>query len=309
MTTCDSSRAIWFCGKIIPANKAMVPALSPTAQFGLNVFEGVRCYWNGDTSMLYAFRLDEHLKRLEESCKLIGITLPYDNAYIRQAIKDVCVANNYRCDIALRITIFIGGEGSWHSSDPVDMFIAPIQKARNILSDSSGRSACISTWERIADSALPPRVKAGANYMNGRYAHLEAVRNGYDLPIFLGANRKVSEGAGACLFMVKNGVLVTPTVTSSILESITRDTLIELSESLSLTVEIRDIDRTELYLAEEVFLCGSAAELTPVTSIDRISIGSGSVGKITKQLSDFYFGLVDGSNQDGADWITSVNDL
>lgn len=305
-----NSRNMWFCGSIIPDNQAMISVLSPTAQFGLNVFEGVRCYWNEEGSKLYVFRLEEHLVRLFESCMLIGIIPPYDKDCIREAIKEVCRANSYKCDIALRITIFVSGdEGSWSSSSPTDMFIAPIRRPRNTLTDDSGRAACISTWERITDACFPPRVKAGANYLNGRYAHLEAVRNGYDYPIFLGRNRKVSEGAGACIFMVKKGVLVTPTVTSSILESITRDTLITLAGVLELEVDVREIDRTELYLAEEVFFCGSAAEITPITSIDRIIIGEGKVGWVTKRLSSLYFDIADCSSKNDRHWSIPVEKL
>jgi branched-chain amino acid aminotransferase len=303
----SNHRLMWFCGNIIPVENAMIPVLSPTAQFGLNVFEGVRCYWNENDKVLLAFRLDEHIDRLFESCKLIGLTAPYSRNEIKSAIYKTCSENNYNCDVALRITIFVGEEGTWHSSDPVDMFIAPIAKIRNTLTSQSKRSACISTWNRISDSALPPRVKLGANYMNGRYAQLEATRNGYDLPIFLGENRKVAEGAGACLFMLRNGSLVTPTGTNSILESITRDALIKISRFLDIPIEIREIDRTELYIADEVFLCGSAAELSPITSIDGYQIGNGVVGEITLKLSSFYFKVVNGEIDMFKEWVTPLD--
>ena len=167
----------------------------------------------------------------------------------------------------MRVTLFVDGIGSWSSHGPVDMFIAPILKPRNVLTNTSGLKACTSTWRRIDDLSLPPRVKAGANYINGRYAQLEAASNGADLPILLNSNGKVSEGAGACLMIVRNQSIVTPPVNSSILESITRDSLFALAEDLDLTVDIREIDRTELYIADEVFLCGSAAEISPLSRL------------------------------------------
>lgn len=153
---------------------------------------------------------------------------------------------------------------------------------------------------------LPPRVKAGANYINGRYAHLEAQANGGSLPIFLNFSGKVAEGAGACLMMVRDGILVTPPCTAAILESITRDSLLTLAGETGLTTQEREIDRTELYLAEEVFLCGSSAELIPLTRIDRFSIGDGRPGPTTRFLSKLYFDSADGTASDHQTWLTPV---
>ncbi len=285
-------RKIWFKGAIVLVDQAKVNILSPTAQFGINVFEGIRFYWNNDHQQLYVFRLSEHLDRLLESCKLIGINCPYSFKQIESFLFDTIHENQYREDIAVRMTIFIDGEGSWSSVEPVEMFIAPIKKQRTNPENIKGLSACVSTWERISDNCFPPRIKAGANYINGRYGQLEAKRNGYDLPIFLGRSGKVAEGAGACLFMVRRGVLITPTLTSSVLESITRATLLDLAEKLGFKIFEREIDRTELYLADEVFLCGSAAEITPIISLDRIAIGTGLPGEITISLLRQYLEAV-----------------
>lgn len=301
MTTQDCF--IWFNGSLMPAAEAKVPVLSPTAQFGLNVFEGIRGYWSDATQDVFLFRLAEHLGRLDASCRLIGIENPHSQDAITDAIRDALKANDYKCDIAVRATLFVQGEGSWYSSDPVGMFVAPIAKARRDVSATHGLRACISTWERIDDRAMPPRIKAGANYINGRYAHLEAQANGYDLPILLDRAGKVSEGAGSCVMMVRDGVLVTPPGTSSILESITRDTLLELARDMDQPVEIRPIDRTELYIADELFLCGSAAEITPLTAIDRYFVGSGQVGQITRRLLKSYLDAASGGRPD---WLTPV---
>jgi len=302
----QQDRLIWFRGEIIPASHALVSVLSPTAQFGLNVFEGLRGYWNREHGELYLFRLTEHLERLAASCRLIGIECPYDSKTITGAINAVLRANEYRCDIAVRATVFVDGEGSWSSSEPVDMFIAPIAKNRRDPAVISAARACVSTWERIDDRSLPPRVKAGANYINGRYAHLEAIASGYDLPVMLDRHGKVSEGAGSCLMLVRNGVLITPPTTASILESITRDTLLILSKEASIQTEVRTIDRTELYLAEELFLCGSAAEITPLVSIDRYAVGNKVIGPITNELLKRYQAVTDGRDTSHHEWRTPV---
>lgn len=297
---------IWFKGNLIPPQSAVVPVLSPTAQFGLNVFEGIRGYSNPHSTLLYLFRLDDHLSRLIQSCKLIGFDCPYSINEIKEAIYLTIRSNNMHEDLAVRVTLFVDGFGSWSSEGPVDMFVAPVYKPRNTLSHSSGLTACTSTWRRIDDLSLPPRVKSGSNYINGRYAHLEAKSIGADLPILLNSNGKVAEGAGACLMIVRNQSIITPPTTSSILESITRSTIITLAEALNMSIQVREVDRTELYIADEVFLCGSAAEITPLTQIDRFVIGDGFPGPITCRLSSLYFSYADGSNNDGSCWRSLV---
>lgn len=300
----QDNRLIWFNGRMLPSADALVPVMSPSAQFGLNVFEGIRGYWSDNDQELYLFRLQDHLDRLMASCRLIGIDSPHTTDEITTAIRDVLQANSYKCDIAVRATIYVGGdEGSWQSSAPTGMFIAPIAKARRNIKDQTGAKACISTWERIDDRSLPPRIKAGANYINGRHAHLEAQANGYDLPILLDRHGKVSEGAGSCLMLVRDGRLITPPKTASILESITRDTLITLATEAGIDVAERTVDRTELYISDEIFLCGSAAELIPITQIDRFQVGKGTIGPITQELLETYLSAASGGH---AAWLTPM---
>ena len=298
-------RLIWLDGQLLPPAEALVPVLSPTAQFGLNVFEGIRGYWSDDAQDVYLFRLGEHLERLMESCRLLGINSPYSIPEIQRIILDVLKANEYRCDVAVRVTLFVGGdEGTWHMSEPVSMFVAPINKPRRSLENTAGARACISTWERIDDRSLPPRTKSGANYINGRYAHLEAKAAGYDLPVLLDRRGKVSEGAGSCLMMVRNGVLSTPPTTASILDSITRNTLLSIATQAGIPCEVRDIDRTELYLADEVFLCGSAAEITPLVGLDRFTIGDGTIGAVSADLLKRYLDAATGADAEDRGWLT-----
>lgn len=298
---------IWIRGEIIRQSQATVNVLSPMAQFGLNVFEGIRCYWNQDKGELHAFRLKEHLDRLMLSSRLVRLPSPYTPEQIEFFMKTAIQANDFQTDTAVRMTLFGDGQGTWNTCEPVSMFIAPMAKSRTRLDKVPALRACISSWERINDNALPPRAKVGANYINGRYAHLQARHDGYDLPIFLGQDGKVAEGAGACLFMVRNGHLVTPPTTSSVLESITRDTLMVLAREAGLTVVERPVDRTELYLADEVFLCGSAAEISPIVSVDGYALGNSLPGPITVSLLKAYLAIASGENLDHPEWRTVVH--
>jgi branched-chain amino acid aminotransferase len=298
---------IWLRGKIVPQSQGQVNVLSPTAQFGLNVFEGIRCYWNDAKGELYAFRLKDHLARLDQSCRLVRIVSPYSAAQIELSLIEVIKVNNFQTDIAVRITIFGDGQGTWNTCEPVSMFIAPMAKSRTDVTNIPGFKACISSWQRINDNVMPPRAKVGANYINGRYAHLQARQDGYDLPIFLGHDGKVTEGAGACIFMFRKGRLVTPPTTSSVLESITRETIIILAEEVGLVVEEREIDRTELYLANEVFLCGSAAEIMPIISIDGFMLGNGRPGPITVAMLKRYLAITSGADTKYPEWRTVVH--
>lgn len=290
----------------MPVRQATTCVLSPTAQFGMNVFEGIRCYWDKNQRHLLAFRLRDHLNRLMESARLIQIAIPYTAEEIEGFIRAILEANSFADDVAIRLTAFVDGVGSWHTSDPVSMFIAPSAKNRTDINNIPMKHACVSSWQRINDNALPPRAKVGANYINGRYAHLNARANGYDLPILLGADGKVAEGAGACIFIVRKGHLITPPVTSSSLDSITRDTLIKIATSQGITVEERVIDRTELYLSEEAFFCGTAAEISPVASVDKLRIGSGTVGEVTMNLFEAYLQAVSGMTGDASRWCTAM---
>ena len=299
-----SERLIWFKGKILHVNDARINILSPTSQFGLNVFEGIPCYWNEDRRQLYAFRLDDHYSRLMRSARLLQIACPYTVSELKAAFIDVIRANEYQENLSVRQTLFVDGFGSWGSAEPVGMFIAPIPRAKTSAEyNKKGLKVCISSWRRISENALSPRIKCGANYINSRYGQREALRNGYDTCIFLNEYGKVSEGPGSCFFMVKGGKLVTPALTDAVLESITRDSVIQLARKMGVDVQERTIDRTELYTADEAFLCGSAMELTPVTSIDRYELGE---GEITAKIHREYLSAAMGISEEFRDWVTGI---
>ena len=302
-----ANRRIWFKGEILNVNDAKINVLAPTSQFGLNVFEGIPCYWNDEEKQLYAFRLDEHYDRLIRSAKLIQIDNPYSKDELKKALMDVVKANEYDENLSVRQTLFVDGFGSWGSADPVDMFVAPIPRGRTSAEyNKKGLNVCVTSWRRISDETLSPRIKCGANYINSRVGQREALRNGYDTCLFLNEAGKVSEGPGSCFFMVRNGELITPQLTDSVLESITRDTVIKIAESKGYKVVERTIDRTELYTCDEAFLCGSAMEMTPVLSVDKYVIGNGDTGAITKELHMAYLDVVRGKVEQFKDWVTPI---
>ena len=304
----NNNRLIWLGGKIVPVEQATINVLSPTSQFGLNVFEGIRCYWSEKEQQLFAFRLTDHYKRLQQSIKLLRIKSPYSTADLQRSMIETVKANDYHQDIAVRQTVFVDGlGGTWNSCEPVNMFIAPIAKAFIPIEEKKGQRCQVSSWERISDRNLSPRAKVGANYINSRMAYLEAVQNGYDTALILNNQGKVAEGPGSCFFMIRDNVLYTPPVTASILESITRNTVIHIArEILDVKTVERDIDRTELYICDEAFLCGSAMEITHITNIDGYEIGNGGIGEVTRQLSNIYHQVTTGQFEDYRDWLTPI---
>ena len=308
MKTDIENRYIWLKGEILNVQDAKINVLSPTSQFGLNVFEGIRCYWNEKEQQLYAFRLDEHFKRLKRSQKLLMFEDVYSINELKEAFINTIRANEYKEDIAVRQTIFIDGFGSWSSKEEVNMFVAPIPKKRNNYDDKKrGLNCCVSSWTRINDNTISPRIKCGANYINSRMAQCEALRNGYDTTILLKKDGKVAEGPGSCLFIIRDGSLVTPQITDDILESITRDTIIKLAEDdLKLKVEQRSINRTELYMCDEAFLCGSAMEITPILTIDGYKIGNNEGGKLTNSIGKMYINTVTGEINKRKEWLTPI---
>lgn len=307
MKTDVANRFIWYKGEIVNVNDAKINILSPTAQFGLNVFEGIPCYWNENKKQLYAFRLNDHYERLLRSAKLIQINCPYTKADMKKALINVVKANEYDENLSVRQTLFVDGFGSWGSDEPVDMFVAPIPKGRMSKEyNKKGLNACITSWRRISDTTLSPRIKCGANYINSRMGQREALRNGYDTCIFLNEAGKVSEGPGSCFFMVKSKMVITPQLTDSVLESITRDTVIKLAKISGYEVVERSIDRTELYTCDEAFLCGSAMEVTPVLSVDKYVIGNGNAGEITSAIHKAYIDAARGMNDELMNWVTPI---
>jgi branched-chain amino acid aminotransferase len=296
---------IWMNGKLTPQAEAVLPVNSAAVFYATNVFEGLRAYWNETDGELYCFRLDEHFARFRESMKMMRFTIPYSDADLHAAVKEVLAGNNLREDIHMHLVAYVGGTGL-EATSPSGIYINPRRRGR--IAEDTGLKCCVTSWARTSDNAIPIRLKCGANYQNGRLAALQAKADGYDSPIFLNQHGRVAEGTGATLFMVRKGQLVTPPVTSDILESITRATIIDklAPEVLGMNVVEREIARTELYVAEEAFFCGSGYEVTPITSIDRFPLGDGHVGTMTQKLSTAYMNIVRGTDKRYPEWRTPV---
>jgi branched-chain amino acid aminotransferase len=283
-------------GRVIPYEDARVHVLSTAMKYAASVYEAMRAYWSDADQQLYVFRLREHLRRLERSAKIARIPLPADAARLERETLEIIRANDLREDLHVRLIVFVDtDDGGLASREPVGYVIAPIPTTRYF--DTPGLHVGVSSWHRTADNAIPARVKAAANYQNSRLALLQAKTDGYDDAIMLNQDGSVAEGPGYTLFLVTEDRPMTPSVTSNILEGVTRSTLLTLfPESLGVTVEQREIDRTELYVADEAFFAGTAAEVTPILSIDRRPVGEGVMGPLTAKVRDAYFRSVrDGS--------------
>jgi branched-chain amino acid aminotransferase len=303
----ENPQFVWVHGKLVPWNEATIHVTAVgTAGVSL-VYEGIRAYWNPDASKLYVFQLDAHLARFAQSIRLIRMKQPIPNSVIRNGILDLLRANQYQQDVYIRPFAFV--ESTSYSGMSSDQAQIVVNTNSNPSRLKSGKvmHACVSSWSRLSDNAMPPRIKASSNYLNSRYALEEAKRNGYDMALFLNPNGKVAEAPGACLMIVRDGKIITPSVTSGILESITRETIIQLCrETLKIDVVEREVDRTELYVAAEAFICGTGNEVTPLASIDRFTLGDGRAGPITCQVESLYHDLVRGLDSRYPDWRTQV---
>lgn len=290
---------IWMNGKLVEQAQATLPVNSAAVFYGTNVFEGLRAYWNEQAGELYCFRLQEHFVRFRESMKMNRFTIAYSDMDLYDAVREVLKGNAVREDIHMHLVAYVTAPGM-DATTPTGLYINPRRRGR--LSEG-GLRCCVSSWVRTSDNAIPIRLKSGANYQNGRLALLQAKADGYDAPILLTQHGHVAEGTGATFFMVRKGKLVTPPISSDILESITRSTLIDaVGPDLHLEVVEREIDRTELYVADEAFFCGSGYEITPIVSIDRFPLGDGTVGPITRRLLTAYMNVVRGVDTRYAEW-------
>jgi branched-chain amino acid aminotransferase len=309
MMTNITPKYAWKDGSLVDWADCTVHVRSQGGFFGTNIFEGVRGYWNPEREQIYAFRVPEHMKRLAYSMKVMRLEVAHKPEEILEGAKALIQACGFCEHIQFNIVAHFGLN---LASDPlfptqntgVHITAIPFPRSPKV---NSGLHTCISSWRRISDDSMPPRVKVGSNYQNSRLAQNEARINGYDMPIILNQRGTVAEGPGSCVFLVLDGELHTPDLASGILESITRATVIELAEQkLGLTVVEREINRTELYAAEEVFTCGSIAELTPVISVDRLPVADGQVGPITRHLQELYFAAVVGELAGYGHWVTPM---
>lgn len=301
---CDK---IWFNGELVDWHDAKIHVLSHVVHYGSSVFEGIRCYKTEKGSAV--FRLDEHVSRLFDSAKIYRMEIPYTQEEVTQAIIETIRVNKLEA-CYIRPVVFRGYEtlGVDPMGCPVDAVIA-VWEWGEYLGEAAlknGVSVCTSSWNRMAPNTLPFLAKAGGNYLNSQLVRIEANLNGYDEGIVLGTDGLVSEGSGENIFAIKNGSIVTPESHYGILPGITRHTAITLMRDLGMKVEQRGIPREFLYIADEVFFTGTAAEITPIRAIDKIKIGPGERGPITAQIQDAFFKVIRAEVEDKHGWLTFV---
>ncbi len=301
----DISKIVWFDGKFIPLSKANVPITTHAIHYGTSIFEGIRAYWNSKN--LYIFRLEDHIKRFRQSGQFYSISLKFSDEQIMDALVQLCKKNNMKRSCYIRPFYFVGQYGiNLHVNENAPTHVAAFMFPFGDLFDKNGIKAGISSWRKFSDQSTPPLAKMGGNYLNSILATQECKRNGYDEAILLDLNANLSEAPGENVFIVKNGTLITPPLESSALEGITRDSVMKIAEDLGYSTKENVITRGEAYLADEMFLTGTAAEITPVISIDGRKIGSGKPGNITHQIVSAYLDIVSAKNDKYSSWLSPV---
>ena len=303
----DESGKIWFNGNFVEWKDANLHVLSHVVHYGSSVFEGIRCYKTKNGPAI--FRLREHVQRLINSGKIYRMEIPFSVDELSHAIVETVKINNLEM-CYIRPVAFRGyGElGVYPMNCPVETIIAAWSWGKYLGEEAieQGVDVGISSWRRMAPDTMPNMAKAGSNYMNSQLAKMESIVNGYDEGIMLDYQGMVSEGSGENIFVVLDGVLYTPPLSSSLLSGLTRDAIIILAREMGLEVREEQIPREMLYISDEVFLTGTAAEVTPVRSIDKITVGEGLRGKLTKKIQEAFFDVVNGENDDDHGWLTYI---
>ena len=299
------SKYVWFDGKFVTLDKANVPITTHAIHYGTSVFEGIRAYWNGKN--LYVFRLDDHIKRFRRSGQFYNISLNFSDKIISDAVIGICEKNKIKQSCYIRPFYFIGDYGiNLHVTEKAPTNVAIFTFPFGDLFDKNGITAGVVSWRKFSDMSTPPQAKMGGNYLNSIIATQEAKRSGFDEAILLDHNGNVSEAPGENIFIVREGQLITPPLSSSALNGITRDAVIKIARDLDIDVTETEIARSELTVSDEIFLTGTAAEITPIIAMDGKKIGNGKPGDITKKMMNEYTDIVMNKNQDYSHWLTAV---
>jgi len=299
---------IWHNGRFIPWEAAQIHVLSHVVSYGSSVFEGIRCY--STEAGPAVFRLREHVRRMVDSAKVYRMDLPFSQDQLAEAMLELVRVNKLQ-SCYIRPIAFRGyGEiGVNPLKNPVDVYLACWEWGKYLGEEAlaNGVDVCVSSWTRIAPNTLPALAKAGANYMNSQLIKMEALLNGFAEGIALDASGYVSEGSGENIFVVRDGKIHTPPLGASVLPGITRDSVLTLARDLGIPIVETIIPREFLYIADEVFFSGTAAEITPIRSVDRIQVGEGHRGPIAKALQDEFFSIVNGKKSDRYGWLSMVS--
>ncbi len=306
MSDLSTPEWIWFDGAVRPWQDARVHVWSEVVLRAASVFEGLRGYWNEAESRHYFVHVEDHVRRLAESMRVVRIPRPIQVEEVTRALGELVARLGYRQDIYARPTVYLEqGKYTVGGSAEDCGFFLPVFESARADSIEQGLTCQVSSWRRSDDSTAPPRVKAAANYYNLRLARLEATTHGYGEAILLNPEGRVAETGGASVFVMRGGRVATPRLTSGILESITRRSAIELLAETGTEVEERDVERTELYLADEVFLAGTLCEITPVTGIDGLDVGGRKPGPLTRELQERYYDACRQGTDDTRGWLTA----
>jgi branched-chain amino acid aminotransferase len=293
-------------GKFTPLGDAKVSIATHALQYGTGVFEGIRAYWNPAQEQLYVFRLREHFERMAHSVRIMRITLPGDPDALCEITLELLRKNGFKNDVYIRPLAFKAARSVKVAlqglRDGFGMYAFPLGG----YLPTGGLAARTSSWRRTSDDAIPARGKLTGAYINTALAVDEAHDFEADEAIFLTADGHVSEGGGSNLFMVRDGALITPPVTDDILEGITRESILEIAAELGILVQERQIDRTELYVADEVFFCGTGAQVAPCVKVDGRDVGKGEIGPVAKKIGEVYFAIAHGDDNRHAEWRTAV---
>ncbi len=295
---------VWLDGEIIEYKDAKVPILTHSLQYGSGIFEGIRAYDTGNGPAI--FRLDDHVNRFFRSAKIYYMNLKFSSEEFKNAIISVVKTNDLK-SCYIRPFAFYNDDSIGLSpfNKKISVFIAAVP-FKEYLTEINGVRCKISSWKRISSNILPVKAKASGNYLNSIIAHLEARYSGYDEAIMLAENANIAEGPGENIFIVKDGKVISPGTSSDILEGITRDTVLKISKDLGYEVVERDMHKEELYISDEVFFSGTAAEITPIVEIDGIKIGDGKPGKITLSIKERYMEIVHGKIKAYYNWLTFI---
>jgi branched-chain amino acid aminotransferase len=298
----------FFEGQIVPVDQAKISVMTHALHYGTACFGGIRAYWNEQHEQLYVFRLEDHLDRFLASARLLLMRLPYDPAELGRTILELLRCEGFRADTYIRPLAYKAdlriGVMLHNLTDQLTVFATPFGR---YIDKEEGADVCVSSWRRIDDNAIPARGKIAGAYVNSALVKSEALMDGYDEAIVLDQHGHVSEGSAENLFMVRNGKLITPAITSNILEGITRRTIMELAlNELGIETEEREIDRTELYVCDELFFCGTGVQVAAIANVDRRPVGAGTIGPVTTAIRDLYFNVVRGNVVAYRRWNTAV---
>ncbi|MEZ4502159.1 MAG: branched-chain amino acid transaminase [Dehalococcoidia bacterium] len=298
----------FFKGQFVPLAEANINVMTHAFNYGTAVFEGVRGNWNDEEGQLYLFRVREHIERIRQSAKIMRLELKYSDDEIVDWVRQLAEMNEYREDVYIRPIVYksseVVGVRMHNLEDDFLMFVTPFGAYLDI---DKGARCMTSSWRRVDDTSIPARAKVNGLYVNNALAKTEAQLSGFDEAIMLNQDGHVSEGSGENIVILRHGRLITPPPSDNILEGITLETALEIAQrELGLEVERRTIDRTELYIADEVFMTGTAAHVTPVVELDRVPIGDGRPGPLAKQLQERYFAAITGRVPEYRDWLMPV---